>query len=237
VAAKEEAEEMSRLKSAFLANVSHEIRTPLTSIIGFAEVLSEEAAPEQEEIADRVVESGRRLKTTLDSVLDLSMIEAGEFSLTPRPVDVAEEVRRRADLLRPTAERKGLAFAVEAPEEGPEAHLDPNALDRILTNLITNAVKFTEEGGVTVRVRPGASHVVLAVQDTGIGIGADFEPKLFEAFKQESEGLQREHEGTGLGLSITKELVDLMDGDIAVDSQKGEGATFTVRLPYRMSRD
>ena len=233
VAAKEEAEEMSRLKSAFLANVSHEIRTPLTSIIGFADVLSDEATGQQEEVAEKVMRSGRRLKATLDSVLDLSMIEAGEFSLNTRTVDVAEEVRRRTELLRPMAERKDLTFTVDAPEEGPEAEVDPNGLDRILTNLVTNAIKFTEEGGVTVRVSSEPSHVVLTVEDTGIGISEDFLPKLFEAFKQESEGLQREHEGTGLGLSITKELVDLMDGEIAVDSQKGEGTTFTVRLPYR----
>jgi signal transduction histidine kinase len=161
------------------------------------------------------------------------MIEAGEFSLDARPVDVAEEVRRRTELLCPMAERKGLAFTVDAPEEGPEAEVDPNGLDRILTNLVTNAIKFTEEGGVTVRVSGEPSHVVLAVADTGIGISEDFLPELFEAFKQESEGLQREHEGTGLGLSIAKELVDLMDGTITVDSQKGEGTTFTVRLPYR----
>jgi PAS domain S-box-containing protein len=234
VAAKEEAEEMSRLKSAFLANVSHEIRTPLTSIIGFAEILAEEASDQQRKIAEKVVASGRRLKTTLDSVLDLSMIEAGEFSLECRTVDFTKAVRRRTDLLRPMAERKGLSFTVDTPDGGPEVYLDPNGLDRILTNLITNAIKFTEEGEVAVRVRANAAHVDLQVCDSGIGIDEDFLPELFEAFKQESEGLQREHEGTGLGLSITKELVDLMEGEIEVDSTKGEGTTFTVRLPYEV---
>mgnify|MGYP006278835837 CR=1 FL=1 len=235
VAAKEEAEEMSRLKSAFLANVSHEIRTPLTSIIGFAEVLADEVGAEQEGLAEKIVQSGRRLKTTLDSVLDLSMIESGEFTLDCQAFDLAEEVRRRTDLLRSQAEREGLDFSVDAPAEGPEVYLDLNCLDRILTNLLSNAIKFTEEGEVSVRIREEGSHVVLQVCDTGIGIDEDFLPDLFEAFKQESEGLQREHEGTGLGLSITKELVDLMEGEIAVVSEKGEGTTFTVRLPRQVS--
>jgi len=234
-AAKEEAEEMSRLKSAFLANVSHEIRTPLTSIIGFAEVLVEEVPEAHQGGAEKIVQSGHRLMQTLDSVLDLSMIEAGEFSLDCRPFDLAAEVRQRAELLRPTAERKGLDLAIDVPASAVEVHLDPNCLDRILTNLLTNAIKFTEEGNVNVRVRTRPSAVVVQVADTGIGIGDDFQSELFEAFKQESGGLQREHQGTGLGLSITKELVDMMEGDIVVESQKGSGTTFTVRFPYRVS--
>jgi signal transduction histidine kinase len=234
-AAKEEAEEMSRLKSAFLANVSHEIRTPLTSIIGFADVLVEEVPEAHRDGAEKIVQSGHRLMQTLDSVLDLSMIEAGEFSLSCRAFDLAAEVRQRAELMRPTAERKGLNLDIEAPESEVKVHLDPNCLDRILTNLLTNAIKFTEEGGVQVRVRTQPSSVVVQVVDTGIGIGDDFQSELFEAFKQESGGLQREHQGTGLGLSITKELVDLMEGDIDVESQKGAGTTVTVRFPYRVS--
>lgn len=237
MAAKEEAEEMSRLKSAFLANVSHEIRTPLTSIIGFAEILAEEVPMGQKDQAEKVVNSARRLMETLDSVLDLSMIEAGEFTLDCRPFDVAEEVRQRAELLRPMAERKNLQFRVGVPDDRTEVTLDSNCLDRILTNLVTNAIKFTEEGRVSVEVRQTPRNVILRVCDTGIGIDDEFLPDLFEAFKQESEGLRREHDGTGLGLSITKELVQLMDGEIDVDSQKGVGTTITVRLPYRISED
>lgn len=237
MAAKEEAEEMSRLKSAFLANVSHEIRTPLTSIIGFAEILADEVPVGQKDQAEKVVNSARRLMGTLDSVLDLSMIEAGEFTLDCRPFDLAEEVRQRAELLRPIAERKNLQFRVDVPAERTDVTLDSNCLDRILTNLVTNAIKFTEEGRVSVQVRQRSCNVVLQVCDTGIGIDDEFLPDLFEAFKQESEGLQREHDGTGLGLSITKELVELMDGEIDVESQKGVGTTFTVCLPYRISEE
>ena len=234
-AAKEEAEEMSRLKSAFLANVSHEIRTPLTSIIGFAEVLADEVPSAHQEGAEKILESGHRLMQTLDSVLDLSMIEAGEFSLDCRPFDVVDEVRQRVELLRPTAERKGLPLALDVPDATVEAVLDRSCLDRILTNLITNAIKFTQDGRIDVRVRAAADTVVLQVADTGIGISDEFQSDLFEAFKQESGGLQREHGGTGLGLSITKELVDMMEGDIHVESEKGTGTTVTVRLPYRVS--
>lgn len=236
-AAKEEAEEMSRLKSAFLANVSHEIRTPLTSIIGFAEILAEEVPPSQQDGAEKIVRSGRRLMKTLDSVLDLSMIEAGEFSLDCRPFDLSEEVRQRASLMGPIAERNGLDFHVDVPSSLPTVYLDPNCLDRILTNLLTNALKFTDEGHVGIRARAQTSHVVIQVYDSGIGIDEDFLPSLFDAFKQESEGLQREHDGTGLGLSITKELVDLMEGTIEVNSEKGIGTTFTVRLPRRVPRE
>ena len=234
-AAKEEAEEMSRLKSAFLANVSHEIRTPLTSIIGFAEVLVDEVPSAHQDGAEKILQSGHRLKRTLDSVLDLSMIEAGEFSLDCRDCDVAGEVRQRVELLRPTAERKGVTLTVDAPDAEVEAYLDPNCLDRILTNLLTNAIKFTEEGRIEVQLRADADTLVVQVADTGIGISDEFESDLFEAFKQESGGLQREHGGTGLGLSITKELVDMMEGDIYVESEKGAGTTFTVQLPYRVS--
>jgi len=234
-AAKEEAEEMSRLKSAFLANVSHEIRTPLTSIIGFAEVLADEVPPDHKGGAEKVLQSGHRLKRTLDSVLDLSMIEAGEFSLDCRACDMVEEVRQRVELLRPTAERKGLSLTVDGPDAAVEAYLDPSCLDRILTNLLTNAIKFTEDGRIDVQVRADADAAVVQVADPGIGISDDFQSDLFEAFKQESGGLQREHDGTGLGLSITKELVDMMEGDIRVESEKGTGTTFTVRFPYRVS--
>lgn len=234
-AAKEEAEEMSRLKSAFLANVSHEIRTPLTSIIGFSEVLVDEVSSDHRDGAEKILKSGHRLMQTLDSVLDLSMIEAGEFSLDCRPVDVAAEARQRIELLRPTAEQQGLALTADVPDAEVEAYLDPNCLDRILTNLLTNAIKFTEDGSIEVRVRKAAEAVVVQVADTGIGISDEFQSDLFEAFKQESGGLQREHGGTGLGLSITKELVEMMEGGIHVESEKGEGTTFTVRLPYRVS--
>lgn len=235
-AAKEEAEEMSRLKSAFLANVSHEIRTPLTSIIGFAEILVEEVPDPQRDQAEKVVRSARRLMQTLDSVLDLSKIEAGEFSLNCRPFDLTAEVHKQAELLEPMAERKGLEFVVDTPDECTEVALDSNCVDRVLDNLVTNAIKFTDEGRVVVRLRPTPSSITLQVCDEGVGIDEDFLPNLFDAFKQESEGLQREHDGTGLGLSITKELVELMDGEIEVESEKGEGTIFTVRFPYRLEK-
>lgn len=172
---------------------------------------------------------------TLDFVLGLSMIEAGEFSLDRRSFDPGREVDQRINLMRPMAERKELDVHVDLPSSDVEGHLDPNCLDRILTTLLTNAIKFTEEGHVHVCVRSHASHVAVRVSDSSIGIADDFIPELFEAFKQEDGGLRREHEGTGLGLSITKKMVGLMEREIEVESEKGEGATFTGRLPYQIS--
>ncbi len=237
MAAKEEAEEMSRLKSAFLANVSHEIRTPLTAIIGYADMLEDEVSSAHQDGVEKILQSSRRLKRTLNSVLDLSRIEAGEFTLDCCRVDVAEEVHRQANLFRPMAEREGLDLIVDVPDELVEAKLDPNCLDRILTNLLTNAIKFTETGYVVVRVRATGRTVTLQVIDSGIGISEEFRSELFDAFRQESRGLQREHDGTGLGLSITKEMVELMEGQIEVESEKGEGTTVTVRLPDHVSEE
>ncbi len=228
-AARERAEEMLRLKDAFLSNMSHELRTPLTGILGFAEVLAEEAPPDLQEPAAVIHRSARRLMDTLNSVLDLAQLEGGAVELRPEPLDVLAEAREAVALLAPVAGRAGLTLTVEG-EVTPVA-LDRPALHRILNNLVGNALKFTEEGGVTVRVEPVPGAVRLRVSDTGIGINEAFLPRLYGEFQQASTGLAREHEGNGLGLTITKRLVDLLGGTIAVESTVGEGTTFTVTLP------
>ena len=233
--ARDQAEEMNRLKSAFLANMSHEIRTPLTSIIGFAEVLAEQDLGEARRFTDLIRSGGQRLLETLNSVLDLSQLEAGSMRLTPRPIDVGHTVRSAADLFTPKAEKKGIVLRTDMPKDPVAATLDEAALHRILNNLLSNAVKFTGEGGrIDVRLDPQPTHLVLEIEDTGIGIDADFVDHLFEAFQQESSGDARAFEGSGLGLTITHRLVNLMGGDIAVATEKGEGTRFTVRLPYRI---
>jgi signal transduction histidine kinase len=230
-AAKEQAEEMARLKSAFLANMSHEIRTPLTAIIGFAEVLSEEVEAEHRECTRLIEKGGKRLLDTLNSVLDLARIESGTIEVDVAPLDVAREVHELADGLRPLATRKGLSLVVHAPVSGVRALADRVALDRVLTNLVGNAIKFTDAGRVVLSVRVRGAYVCVRVADTGRGIGAAFLPKLFDAFHQESTGFARSHEGTGLGLTITKRLVELMGGTIAIESTQGVGSAFTVALP------
>ncbi|MEM8484500.1 MAG: ATP-binding protein [Bacteroidota bacterium] len=231
IEAKENAERMSRLKSSFLTNMSHEIRTPLSGILGFASILAQDANPEQYELAQLIEKSGRRLLDTINSVLDLSMLESDSFSLHPKPVDMATEVKEKVALLQPLAERSNLYLNAIVPHTKCVTKIDTACLDRILNNLIGNAIKFTNEGGVTVKVETTLNAVVVQVIDTGIGISSDFRSRLFHEFEQESSGMARLYEGSGLGLSITKRLVDLMGGKIQVDSVQGKGSQFTVSFP------
>jgi len=233
VAAKERAEEAERLKSALLANMSHEIRTPLTSIVGFTEVLEEMDIPDEpDRFVDLIYRSSQRLMNTLDSVLSLSQLEAGVITLAPERIDVATDVRSVVDAFQARAAQESIQLSYDGASPPLHGVVDPAALHRVVTNLVSNALKFTSEGGqVRVDLQTDADDLVLTVCDTGIGIGDDFLPHLFDAFKQESEGTARQFEGTGLGLAITHRLVQLLDGDIAVESEKGRGTTFTVRLP------
>ena len=233
IEAREQAEETARIKSAFLASMSHEIRTPLTAVIGFAELLRYEVSDDQLDLVLAIEAGGTRLLNTLNSVLDLAQMDAGGQVMRPQPVDLVEHLDRSLDVLRPMAEGQGLTLTFETALPGLPALIDPGAFDRILTNLIGNAIKFTDEGGVTVSLCAEADGLVITVADTGIGIDAAFLPDLFSEFRQESEGHSRSHEGSGLGLAITQRLVHLLDGTIEVASEKGVGTTFTVTLPHR----
>lgn len=233
VKAKEKAEEASRLKSAMLANMSHEIRTPLTSIIGFSELLSERLSGEAAQFNERIQQSSRRLMKTLGSVLELSKLEAGILDLERTTVCLKQVAEETVGLLQPRAEKEGVTLVVHGPEAAIEGQWNESALHRITENLVENAIKFTPPGGqVDVRAWPGEAGATLEVEDTGIGISEAALPEIFKAFKQESEGLQREYEGSGLGLSIVDRLVDRMEGTIEVDSEKGGGTRFVVRLPW-----
>lgn len=240
--AKEEAERLNRMKAAFLANTSHEIRTPLTSIIGFAEAIADEVIEiqarfdEQElgplgRFAVLIEKSGRRLLETLDAVLNLSKLEAGEMELSLGPVNLSEEAEEAAQLFEPQAEEANIALRVCT--DGPVwARADEGGLHMALRNLISNAVKYTEAGGeVWVRARSGEEGPALEVEDTGIGMDPDTVPELFEAFRQESEGTGRTHEGSGLGLAVTKRAVNQMGGQIQVETEKGTGTCVTVQFP------
>ncbi|MEP0548581.1 MAG: ATP-binding protein [Rhodothermales bacterium] len=231
IRAKEQAEEASRLKSNFLANMSHEIRTPLNGIIGSTQMLTGELDGEHLEMVEIIQRAGIRLLGTINSVLDMARIEAGEMHVVAEPVRVADEAEHTLDVLRTLADGKGLTLTLEHRTPDVWAAADPGCLHRILNNLVGNAIKFTRTGGVTVEVDAEGGLAVLRVRDTGIGVDEGFLPYLFENFKQESTGFDRSHEGTGLGLAITKQLVDLMGGAIEVESAKGAGSTFTVRLP------
>lgn len=231
VDAKERAQEMNRLKTAFLANMSHEIRTPLTSIIGFAEVLGEEITGQKREMAELIQRSGVRLKQTLTSVLDLARLEGDAMELSPQRLDLVTRARETAELLRPQVQANDLELTLDLPNSPIEVQVDKAAFDRVLTNLLTNAIKFTQNGQIVVTLQRSAEAVELIVADTGIGISESFLERIFDAFEQESEGTTRDYEGIGLGLTITKQLVDLMDGTLDIESTKGEGTTVTVTLP------
>ena len=234
IRAREQAEEMHRLKSRFLANMSHEIRTPLTSIIGFAELATEmdlEAAACQ--CVDAIYNSSRRLFSTLTSVLDLSQLEAGTLRLHPEPVNVPEIIEDVLTGVREQARSKGVELRFRQPAAPIPAMLDRGAIQRVLANLIGNAVKFTDEGSVSVSFDRQEGDLRITVQDTGVGIDESFLPHLFDPFRQESDGDSRLYEGSGLGLAISKDLVELMDGTIEVTSRKGEGTRFKVCIPHR----
>ena len=230
--ARDEAEEMNELKSAFLANMSHEVRTPLTSIIGFAEVLDDmNMGGDTERFVHLISRSANRLLGTLNSVLDLSQLEAGMMDLTLTSVDVVQHARDILESFTAQALRQQIDLHFDGPPHA-YARADQAAVQRVMSNLLSNAVKFTEENGeVTVRVRTSGSVITIAVSDTGVGIDPEFMPHLFDAFRQESSGNARQFEGSGLGLAITRRLVRLMGGTISVESTKHEGTTVTVELP------
>ena len=228
-AAKEEAEQANQLKSAFLANMSHDVQTPLSSIMNHADLLRREVGEEHRDRIDLIKRSSNRLLDTLESVLDLSKLEAGAVEPTLESLDLADELLGTAEMFQPQAAGQDLALETDV-EEPLTAELDPTMLHRITDNLLSNALKFTESGGtVTLRAWGTREQIVIEVEDTGVGIDEAFLPNLFEAFAR--GGDQKKTEGSGLGLAITKHLTEVMGGDIDVSSEKGVGTTFTVRLP------
>lgn len=240
--AKVKAEEMNRLKSAFLSNISHELRTPLTGILGFASILETELDGEQLEMAQSITKSGQRLLDTMESVIDLALMESNKIDVEPTHVVVSEVLQQVVRMLTGLAFEKNLRIKIIAKNEPESIETDRRLLAQVLHNIISNAIKFTEKGGVQItidqnfdQVGPDKYPVVLIhVKDTGIGISEEFMPYIFDEFKQESSGNTRKYEGTGLGLSIAKRMIGLLNGDIVVQSKINSGTTFTVKLPFRL---
>jgi PAS domain S-box-containing protein len=233
--AKHRAEEADRAKSVFLATMSHELRTPLNSIIGFTGVLQQGLAgpltDEQQRQLEMVRGSGRHLLALINDILDISRIEAGELSLQARPMEVPDSLRRVASTLGPLASAKGLQLDLSMPPDLGRIRQDERRLEQILINLIGNAIKFTEKGGVKVQAVRRAGWLCVQVQDTGPGMDAEELEQLFRPFHQLDNGLARSHEGTGLGLAISQRLAALMGGSITVHSTPGLGSTFTLNVP------
>lgn len=230
--AKKSAEEMIRLKSSFLANMSHEIRTPINGIMGLAEVLKNEYDnPEAKKIINMQRESSKRLLATINSILELAKLESGRESITLSDIPAKKIVKQAFDLLKPLADEKGLDMTVCFENEGITCHASEEIMNQILNNIIGNAIKFTEKGSISIKVESNTDYSIIHVMDTGIGISQDFLPKIFDSFVQESDGIGRSHEGTGLGLSISMKYMEMIGGDIRVESKKGAGSTFTLNIP------
>jgi len=231
-------EKANRLKSEFLATMSHELRTPLNAIIGFAEVLKDEVvgtiSAEQKEYLSDIHGSGQHLLNMINSILDLSKIEAGKLELHYEEFPVQEAINEVLNTIIGFSNKKGIHIHTHIHEDVPSITVDKVKFKQIMFNLLSNAVKFTPENGrVTINASLMNQHVQIAVSDTGIGIKSEDMDKIFEAFRQLDASYARHYEGTGLGLTLTKRLIELHGGKIWVISELGKGSTFTFTLPIK----
>lgn len=237
IEAKEKAEESNRLKSCFLANMSHELRTPMIAILGFTEILSDIVEDKEiKEYVDLIYEGGERLMETLNLILNLSLIESEKLTLNPSKLDIIKEMNETINFFKPAAGKKNLFLKAETEFDSLNANLDSGVLRQVMNNLLINAIKFTEKGGITICINKETkyekSFASICVNDTGIGIPEDKQEIIWEEYRQVSEGLNRTFEGTGLGLTITKKFVSKLGGEIFLErSEVGKGSTFTVLLP------
>jgi cell cycle sensor histidine kinase DivJ len=239
--ARADAEAADESKGRFLATVSHELRTPLNAIIGFSEILAARSPPlgapgigpeRQREYAAIIHASGQHLLDVVNTLLDMSKIDTGNFDFVPEPFAVQPVVHACCDLMGLKAEEAGVLLTRDVPRDLPELVADARACRQILINLLSNAVKFTPRGGqVSVSARRRHDRIELIVADTGIGIAEEDLPRLGDPFFQAGSAYSRSHDGTGLGLSVVRGLVGLHRGEIAIESAPGEGTTVTVSLP------
>ncbi|MDA0674638.1 MAG: ATP-binding protein [Cyanobacteria bacterium] len=230
----------SRLKSEFLATFSHELRTPLNAIIGFSQLLTRRRQTtwddKQLEMVRRIHSNGKNLLTLLNEILDFSKLDAGRLELSPKPMDVAALAEATVAEMRSLAEQKALTLTLTLDLADALVTNDPTRLRQVLTNLISNAIKFTDIGYVAVTfTAPTPDTLLLTVTDTGIGIAPEALTSIFEAFRQVDQTQTRRHTGTGLGLAIVDSLVTLMGGTITVDSEHQQGTTFQVSIPRHVS--
>ena len=238
--ARRSAQSADRAKSEFLANMSHEIRTPMNGVMGMAELLAKtELDQKQKTFADIIVKSGGSLLTIINDILDFSKIDAGQMELDPAPFNLAEAIEDVASLVAAKVAEKDLEFVVRVAPNLPGMFVgDVGRIRQVITNLIGNAVKFTEHGHVLVDIfgevsESGEASLSFCVEDTGIGIPAEQCESIFEKFSQADGSATRTHEGTGLGLTISASLIELMGGEIGVESELGKGSTFRfdIKLP------
>ncbi|MBL7139213.1 MAG: response regulator [Bacteroidales bacterium] len=239
IRAKKAAEESSQLKSTLLQNMSHEFRTPMNGILGFSEFLFEELTNEESRTkAEYILTSGKRLQQTLESIMLYAQLESG-IPLKPAVIDLAASIQKVAEKVRKQADAKGLALDLQM-EDTLTLTSDTSLLERILMEIIDNAVKFTDTGGVIATARftdETHSLIQVEVKDTGIGIPVEKHALIFEEFRQAEEGYDRPYEGSGLGLSIASKSIQLLGGELMMDSDTGQGSTFVITLPVAWRGD
>ena len=242
--ARAQAEAANRAKSAFLANMSHEIRTPMNGVVGMAELLCDTALTEEQRLfAETIRSSGEALLVIINDILDYSKIEAERLTLYPEPFDLERTIHEVTMLLQPRARAKGIDLMIDFDMFLPTRYVgDPGRLRQVLTNLLGNAVKFTEKGHVLIRVvgiedEPGRQQLHVTVEDTGIGIAPENLDHIFGEFNQVESQSNRKFEGTGLGLAITQRLIERMEGAVWVDSEMGKGSCFGFRLTLPVAED
>jgi len=234
-------EEANRLKSEFLSNMSHELRTPLNSINALSKVLMLQSADklsvDENKYLEIIERNGKRLLTLINDILDLSKIEAGKMEVEMYPFALKPSIELITENLKALAYEKGIQLNLEIADGIPPIETDENKLHQVLTNVIGNAIKFTQEGTVNVCASIKQENVVITVQDTGIGVNADILPFIFNEFRQEDGSTSRSFEGTGLGLAITNKIMHALNGEILVKSKKGIGSTFTIILPIKSTKE
>ncbi|MFH0733671.1 MAG: response regulator [bacterium] len=241
-AAKEKAEEMNRLKTSFLANMSHELRTPLLGILGYAEILTEELASATHlNMLNNIVASGKRLSETLQLILDLANAESNKLKVVENSIEVNQTVKNTLEFFYSKANKKQLFLEYQMNDENILAKLDDRLFTRIISNLIDNAIKYTNKGKITVQTGKEIINeslwVFIKVIDTGIGIDQKHQKMIFDEFRQASEGWGRSFEGSGLGLTISKKMTEVMNGTISVESEINKGSIFTIKFPIDLENN